>query len=154
MASKLAAARIASFSGVRTCIAAAHRPGVLGAAVRDEANAGTVFEPHPSRLGARKLWIGFASAVAGRVVVDDGARRALVERNTSLLHAGVVEVHGDFDEGDTIEIVGVDGRAIARGMVAADADTARKVARLRSADLPSEVAHELVHRDDLVLLPA
>src|SRR5205807_2285828 len=97
MASKLAAAKMAAWSGVRTVIAAAERPGVLVAAVDGEAGAGTVVRPHDRKLSARKLWIGFAVASSGTVVVDDGARRALVERRTSLLPAGVVEVRGAFD---------------------------------------------------------
>jgi glutamate 5-kinase len=97
MASKLAAAKMAAWSGVRTVIAAADRPSVLVSAVDGEAGAGTVVRPHDRKLSARKLWIGFAVASSGTVVVDDGARRALVERRTSLLPAGVVDVQGDFD---------------------------------------------------------
>ncbi len=85
--------------------------------------------------------------------VDDGAHRALTERNTSLLPAGVVRVEGGFHEGDTVAVARTDGRVFAHGMVAADAVTSRRVAGRRTSDLPSDVAHELVHRDDLVLLP-
>lgn len=152
MASKLRAARIASWSGVRAVIAHAARPNVLADAVAGTAGVGTVFESHDRRLGSRKLWIGFASAVAGTVVVDDGARAALTQRNTSLLHAGVREVHGEFEAGDTVEIVGLDGSVIARGMVALDADVARRSAGHRSQDLPGHVYAELVHKDDLVVL--
>ena len=103
MASKLEAARIASWSGVRTVIANAARPGVLAGAVADEA-VGTSFEAHRRKLAARKLWIAFAARVAGSVTVDDGARKALVERHTSLLPAGVVDVAGRFGEGDTVDV--------------------------------------------------
>ncbi len=112
MASKLEAARIASWSGVRTVIANAARPGVMAGAIGDEP-VGTTFEAHRRRLSARKLWIAFASHVAGRVTVDDGARRALVERQTSLLPAGVVDVTGRFGEGDTVDVTGTDGVAFA-----------------------------------------
>ena len=90
--------------------------------------------------------------MSGTVVVDDGARRALVERHTSLLPAGVVEVRGSFVEGDTVEVASLSGEVVARGMVLVDAPTARTVAGRRTADLPSDVAHEVVHRDDLVVL--
>src|SRR5204863_2055206 len=83
MASKLAAAKTASWSGVRAVIAAADRPGVLLAAVEGHAGVGTVIRPRDRRLPARKVWIGFAVAASGTIVVDDGARRALVERRTS-----------------------------------------------------------------------
>jgi glutamate 5-kinase len=153
MASKLAAARIASWSGVRAVIAQADRADVLLEAISSRGGVGTTFEAHERRLPARKLWIAFASAVAGTLVIDDGARRALTERNTSLLPAGVVEVRGEFLEGDTVEVVALNGEIVARGMVALDAADARRVAGRRTVDLPSDVAHEVVHRDDLVLVP-
>ncbi len=153
MASKLAAARIASWSGTRAVIAQADRPGVLPAAVAAEPGVGTLFHAHDRRLPARKLWIAFASAVAGVVVVDEGARRALIERGVSLLPAGVVHVRGDFDEGDTVSVEGPQGDVFARGMVAIDAETLRAVARKRTSELPPAVPHEVVHRDDLVLIP-
>ena len=152
MASKLEAARIASWSGVRTVIANAARPGVLGGAIADD-GVGTSFEAHRRKLTARKLWIAFASRVAGSVTVDDGARRALVERQTSLLPAGVVDVAGRFGEGDTVDVVGGDGVPFARGMVFVEAALLRKVAGHHTSDLPPGVAHEVIHRDDLVLLP-
>ena len=152
MASKLNAARIASWSGVRAVIAQAGRPNAVVDAVAGAAGVGTVFEPHDRRMSARKLWIGFASAVNGTLTIDDGARRALVERNTSLLPAGVIDVHGSFDEGDTVEVITAGGTVVARGMVTVDAATARRMAGRRTSDLSSEVAHELVHRDDLVIL--
>ena len=78
---------------------------------------GTTFQPSERRLPARKLWIGFASQVDGMVTVDDGARKALVERGKSLLPAGVVNVTGDFDEGDVVEVRDSAKAVIARGMV-------------------------------------
>jgi len=151
MASKLAAARMASWSGVRAVIAAADRPGVLRDAI-EGVPVGTTFRPSERRLPARKLWIAFASHVEGSVVVDEGARRALVERRTSLLPAGVTAVAGDFAEGDVIEVRVADGGAIARGMVLSDADVLRGVLGKRTTELPSNVAHEVIHRDDLVVL--
>jgi glutamate 5-kinase len=153
MASKLTAARIASWSGVRTVIADAARPGVVAEAVAGVAGVGTTFEPHDRKLSARKLWIAFASATSGAIVVDDGARLALTERNTSLLPAGVRDVVGDFDDGDVVDVVGPDGSVFARGMVAVDATTLRQIAGHRTRDLPDHVPHETVHRDDLVMLP-
>ena len=153
MASKLTAARIASWSGVRAVIARADRPDVVADAVVARPGIGTTFAANERRLPARKLWIAFASAPAGHLVVDDGARAALVERGTSLLPAGVVEVVGDFDEDDTLDVVGPDGVVFARGMAAADATVLRRIAGRRTSDLPADVAHEAIHRDDLVLLP-
>jgi glutamate 5-kinase len=153
MASKLAAAKIAAWSGVRAVIAQASREGVLDDAVAGVPGAGTVVHPRPRRLNARKLWIAFAVGSAGTVVVDDGARSALLDRGVSLLAAGVRTVDGDFAAGDAVEIAGADGKVFAKGLVSVDAHGLRAVAGKRTADLPDGVPHEVVHRDDLVVLP-
>jgi len=153
MASKLAAAKIAAWSGVRAVIAAADRPGVLGGAVAGEPGVGTVVRPHDRRLPARKLWIAFAVGASGTVVVDDGARTALLERGTSLLPAGVVRVDGAFDAQDAVEIAGIDGRVFAKGLVRHPAQRVGEWSGRRTADLPPDMPHEIVHRDDLVVLP-
>ncbi len=154
MASKLAAARIASWSGVQAVIAKASRPDVLADAVAGKLDVGTTFRAHDRRLSARKLWIAFATGPAGTVVVDEGARRALLERGTSLLPAGVRVVNGTFDEGDAVDVAGPAGDVFARGMVAMDASVLRQIAGHRTADLPPDVRHEAIHRDDLVMLPS
>jgi glutamate 5-kinase len=152
MASKLAAAKMAAFSGVRTVIAAADRPSVLLQAVAGDAGVGTVFLPHRRSLPARKLWIAFALKPAGRLVVDDGARRALVERGTSLLAAGVKEVVGGFSEDDVVEVSGPDGTVFAKGIVRVAAARSTEWLGRRTSELPANVAEEVIHRDDLVLL--
>jgi glutamate 5-kinase len=152
MASKLAAAKIATWSGIATVIADAHRPGVLGDAVGQVPGTGTVFRPSGRRLPARKLWIAFAVRSLGTLEVDEGARRALVERGTSLLPAGVTGVAGTFSAEDAVEIAGPDGVVFAKGLVRLGAaDAARWVGR-QSDQLGEDLAREVVHRDDLVLL--
>jgi glutamate 5-kinase len=151
MASKLSAARMASWAGVRAVIAHASRADVLVDAVSGQ-SVGTTFLPSSRSLPARKLWIGFATNVEGALVVDDGARRALVERGTSLLPAGVVGVMGEFAEGDVVEVHDTTGGTFARGIAMADASVLRRVMGRRTSDLPSDVAHEAIHRDDLLLL--
>lgn len=153
MASKLAAARIASWSGVRTVIAKSTQDNVLERAIVGDAGIGTTFHPHERRLPARKLWIAFAAASSGVLTVDEGARAALVNRAVSLLPAGVVAVQGNFEDGDNVDIVGPDGKVFARGMATMSASTARQVAGKRTSDLPTGVNPEIVHRDDLVILP-
>lgn len=153
MAGKLAAARIASWSGVRTVIARASRPGVLPDAVAGEV-VGTTFEGHDRKLPARKLWIAFAAEVRGAVVVDEGARHALTRRSTSLLPAGVKDVVGAFGEGDTVDVRGPDGVSFARGLIYVTAGELRRVAGRQTRDLPDGMAHEVIHRDDLVVLPS
>ncbi|MFN8041526.1 MAG: glutamate 5-kinase [Acidimicrobiales bacterium] len=153
MASKLAAAKIAAWSGVRTVIAAADRPEVLADAVAGTAGVGTVVRPHDRDLPARKLWIAFAVGSAGTVEVDEGARRALLGGGTSLLAAGVTAVRGAFAADEAVEVAGPDGVVFAKGLARVDAATAAAIAGRRRGDLPEGVAPFLIHRDDLVVLP-
>ena len=104
------------------------------------------------RLPARKLWIAFAVAAAGTLVVDEGARLALVEREASLLPAGVVSVSGRFDADDAVEIAGPDGVVFAKGLARHPADLVASWAGRRTSELPDGAAPEVVHRDDLVVL--
>ncbi|MGC9961435.1 MAG: glutamate 5-kinase [Acidimicrobiales bacterium] len=152
MASKLAAAKMAAWSGVRTVIAAADRPSVVADAVAGTIGVGTTFRPHERSLSARKLWIAFALKPTGGLVVDDGARQALVERGTSLLAAGVTAVVGTFLEDDAVEISGADGVVFAKGIAKVAASRAGEWLGRRTYELPADLADEVVHRDDLVLL--
>jgi glutamate 5-kinase len=153
MASKLAAAKIAAWSGVRAVIAGAERPGVLADALAGTPGVGTVIRPRDKRLPARRLWIAFAVGASGTVVVDDGARSALIERNVSLLAAGVREVNGSFQVDDAVELAGPDGKVFAKGLVRLSAASLRSIAGRRTAELPEGTPHEVIHRDDLVVLP-
>ncbi|MFK7918828.1 MAG: glutamate 5-kinase [Ilumatobacter sp.] len=150
MASKLISAQMASRSGIRSVIARASRPGVLAGSASNEL-VGTTFEPHERTLSARKLWIAFAAEVAGRVVVDDGALRALSDRPTSLLPAGAKSVGGVFETGQVVELVGPGGEVFARGISAMSSATASAVVGRNTDDLPDGTSH-MVHRDDLVIL--
>ncbi|MBA2750845.1 MAG: glutamate 5-kinase [Actinobacteria bacterium] len=152
MASKLAAAKMAAWSGVRVVIGAASRPGVLAGAVAGDPGVGTVVRAHERRLPARKLWIAFALRASGRVVVDDGARVALVERHRSLLPAGVVAVEGVFEAEDAVEITDRSGELLAKGLVRHPSRRVEEWAGKRTADLPADLPHEVIHRDDLVVL--
>ena len=140
MASKLAAARIATWSGVETVIAPAraHEP-VLSVTDRS-GERGTRFLARNERLPARKVWIAFATASKGRLIINQGAAHALLVDGRSLLRVGVVSREGDFDEGDSVEIIDGDGALVAKGLV-----------RLSSShwDDTEDVA---VHRNDLVVV--
>jgi glutamate 5-kinase len=153
MASKLAAAKIAAWSGVRAVIAQADRPDVLVDAVSGIHGVGTVVHPRSRRLGARKLWIAFAVGSSGTVIVDEGARTAVFGRGKSLLPAGVVDVKGSFEVDEPVEIATGDGEVFAKGLTRIDAAGLRAIAGRRTPDLPDGVPHEVIHRDDLVVLP-
>ena len=153
MASKVAAAKMAAWSGVRTVIASSTRDRVL--ATPSTACPASARSCCRGRSGsaARKLWIAFAVPAEGVVRVDDGARRALIERNVSLLPAGVVGVEGRFEADDAVELAGPDGVPFAKGLVRVAAASLTGIAGRRTADLPEGTPHEVVHRDDLVVLP-
>ena len=152
MASKLAAAKIAAWSGVRAVIAAADAPSVIVDAVEGRA-VGTAIRPRAERLSSRKLWIAFARPASGRIVVDAGARKALCTDNRSLLAAGVRGVEGSFEPDDAVEIVDDTGAPFAKGLVRYSAAGLRDVAGRRTSELAEGLSHEVVHRDDLVVLP-
>jgi glutamate 5-kinase len=152
MSSKLAAAKMASWSGVRAVIAAADRPSVLADAVEGAPGVGTVVVPRDRRLPARKLWIAFALPAEGRVTIDEGAVAAITSGGRSLLAAGVVEVSGAFAADDAVELLDPAGAVVAKGLVRVGAARLRAMAGRRSHEL-SEGEGEVVHRDDLVVLP-
>ncbi len=149
VATKVAAARMAAWSGIPTVIAAAGDADSVARALAGD-DIGTWVAPHPSRLSARKLWVAFGQPAEGRVKVDAGAMRALVQDGRSLLAAGVTEVDGDFGEGDGVEVYGPAGRFIGKGLASLDAAAARAAVGKHT----SEVGGELIHRDDLVVLVA
>jgi len=147
MASKLAAAKIAAWSGVRTVIAAAGRADVLADAV-----AGT--SGVDRQLPAKKLWIAFAVPAEGVLHVDAGARRALAERDTSLLPVGVTAVDGRFHAGAAVELVGPDGVVFAKGLARVSSRVVERVKGRRTDELASADRAPVVHRDELVLVPS
>lgn len=153
MASKLAAAKMASWAGVRAVIAAADRERVLLDALEGTAGVGTTVRPRDRRLGARKLWIAFALPATGRVVVDEGAVRALQAGGRSLLAAGVVAVEGSFEAGDAVEVVDRRGSVVAKGLPGLDSQALRAIAGRRSHELV-DGSGEVIHVDDLVVLPS
>lgn len=141
VASKVAAARIAAFSKVPTVVAAA---GASLARITAGEPVGTWVEPRPAALPSRKLWVAFCQPVRGRVVVDDGAARALAGGGTSLLPVGIVAVEGGFVSGETVDIVSASGALIARGLARIDAPTMTERIGARGGEAA-------VHRDDLVV---
>jgi glutamate 5-kinase len=155
MATKLKAAARVTELGLRCVIAEGHRSGAL-TGLFEGRDLGTVFEPLASHRDARAAWIAHALKPKGSLVVDDGARVALVEKKKSLLPSGVREVKGSFAHGDPVEIVTLSGAAFARGLVAYGADELRKIAGKKSSQIEAALGwhgmDEAVHRDDLVVL--
>ena len=140
VATKVAAARMAAWSGIPTVIAPADDLDATVKAV-DGDEIGTWVEPHSSRLASRKLWIAFGLPARGKVMVDDGARRALVDGGSSLLAVGVTAVSGDFDAGDAIEVLDAADNLIGKGL-----------SRMSAKEARAGRSGPVVHRDDLVVL--
>ena len=155
MASKLEAARIATFSGAHAVIANARQPGVVGDAISGR-SLGTWFPPSRRRPESRKLWIAFAPLPQGRIFIDAGAVRAVVERGSSLLAAGIVDAQGQFGAGDAVDVVGPDHTVIARGLSTYGAEDVRQIRGRSTESLEGEfgVAYtrEVIHRDSLVVV--
>ncbi|MBW0256281.1 glutamate 5-kinase [Cellulomonas sp. PS-H5] len=152
MVTKLESVAIATASGVPVVLTSAAQvaPALAGEDV------GTWFAATGKRASTRLMWLAYAARTHGRLVLDDGAVRAVVERGTSLLPAGVTAVHGEFEAGDPVEIVAADGTVVARGLVAYSSQEAPDLLGRSTSELRAELGEgydrELVHRDDLVLV--
>jgi glutamate 5-kinase len=155
MASKVEAARIAGRFGVVTLVASGRREHPV-TSLLDGGDAGTLFLPSVTRLQSRKHWIAYALKPAGTIVVDAGARRALVDGKKSLLPSGVKRIIGRFGAGDPVSVVDEAGEEFARGLCAFDADEVERIAGKRSSEIATILGYasveEVIHRDDLVLL--
>jgi glutamate 5-kinase len=147
IATKVAAARMAAWSGVPTVVAPASDPAAVATAVAGE-DIGTWVGPQPSRLPARKLWIAFGQPAEGSIGIDAGAVHAIVEGGRSLLPVGVTTVVGEFSPGVAVEISGPSGAIVAKGVTRLGSGELARVAGLRS----DVAGGEVVHRDDLVVL--
>jgi glutamate 5-kinase len=152
MVTKLESVAIATASGIPVVLTSAAQV----APALDGADVGTWFAATGKRASTRLLWLAYAARTHGRLVLDDGAVRAVVERGKSLLPAGVTAVEGEFEAGDPVEITAADGTVVARGLVAYASQEVpdllgRGTAELR-ADLGPGYDRELVHRDDMVLV--
>ncbi|AEW94007.1 gamma-glutamyl kinase [Streptantibioticus cattleyicolor NRRL 8057 = DSM 46488] len=152
MVTKVQAARIAADAGI---------PVVLTSAA-EAADAlagrptGTFFHATGKRSAVRLLWLEHASEPRGALRLDAGAVRAVVERRTSLLPAGLTGVEGQFSAGDPVDLLDEEGRAVARGLVNFDAEELPRLlgrsTRELAAEFGPEYEREVVHRDDLVVL--
>jgi glutamate 5-kinase len=152
MRSKVVAAEMATAAGIPTVIASGLLPGALLAASAGEP-VGTRFAAQSGRYSSFKLWLKYAKPARGRVVVDAGAARALREGGTSLLPVGIVDVSGEFDAGDAVEVA-FDGELVGKGICNYSAVELRRVRGLKSADVRERLpraTEEAVHRDYFVL---
>src|SRR5690606_12856446 len=116
MVTKIEAARIATAAGIPVRLASTEH---ALAAIAGE-SVGTLFHPTGKRRPTRLLWLAHASETHGRLIIDAGAVRAVLDRGASLLAAGITAVEGTFSAGDPVDVVGPEGDVVARGLVTYD----------------------------------
>ncbi|HYO86705.1 MAG TPA: glutamate 5-kinase [Dermatophilaceae bacterium] len=152
MMTKVDAARIATGAGIPTLLTSASNVS----AALDGAPVGTLFTPTAGRPASRMLWLAHASEPQGRLVIDDGAVRALLSAKASLLPAGVMRVSGAFEEGAPVEVVDRSGQVVARGLVNYSSEAMPRLlgrtTHWLGEVLGVEFAREIIHRDQLVVL--
>jgi len=154
MKSKVQAAKKVTASGIPYIIARGRRAGVLQE-ILDGKETGTLFLPPVEHLSSRKYWIAFTLRSRGRLLIDDGAKEALIRDGKSLLPSGVTQVEGDFVLGDPVTCVDAEGNAIAKGLVNYGADEIRKIMGLKTAKIEQVLGYkdydEVIHRDNLAI---
>ena len=155
MLTKVLAARRAARSGAHTAIAWGREREVLGRLFGGEA-IGTLLVAATAPLTARKQWMADHLKPAGRIMLDDGAVKALVKDGKSLLAIGATAVEGHFERGEVVSVVAADGREIARGLVNYGATETSRILRKPTSEIEAVLGYvaeaELIHRDNLVVL--
>lgn len=155
MLTKILAAKRAARSGAHTVIASGREDKVLLRLAAGEA-IGSQLIADQATCAARRQWLADHLQVRGKLMLDAGAVKALVEQGKSLLPIGVSEVVGQFQRGEIVACVAPDGHDIAHGLSNYSADEARRIMRHPSSEIEAILGHldepELIHRDNLALL--
>lgn len=154
MGSKLEAARLVTSTGESVVIANGRRPNVLTDILAGQP-VGTLILAQGPAVASRKRWIGFTAHPCGRLTLDAGAQRAIIEQGRSLLAVGVTGVEGNFQKGDVVSLCREDGEEFARGLINYRADEMRRIAGQPNDQIVELLGHrpydEVVHRDNLAL---
>jgi glutamate 5-kinase len=155
MISKIQAAKKASRFGIPTVVARGTKDRILHQILKGK-EIGTLILSTGEALSSRKHWIAFNPKPKGDIIVDDGAKKAILQRGKSLLPSGVVKIKGIFDRGDLVSCLGPRGKEFARGLVNYSATELEKIKGHRSDQIESTLGYkysdEVIHRDDLVVL--
>ena len=155
MATKVKAASIATQGGVEMIIASGQNPSLMLDLIHNRGE-GTFFRTGNGgkTMERRKLWLSATTLPAGKLVVDAGAHKALVERGSSLLPSGIKDVQGDFLRGSVVEIVNEEGKVIGKGIVRYNSNECMLIQGCQSHEIESKLGFSngvAVHRNDLVL---
>lgn len=152
MYTKLKAARMCMAAGIPMLIANSEEDNVITRLMEGE-KLGTLFVPREEKMQARKKWIAFGRLPQGEIVVDDGAKEALLAKGKSLLPSGVVEVRGDFQPGEVVKVLTLEGREIARGLTNYGAEEIRLIAGKNTRSIEKILGYkdydEVIHRNNL-----
>lgn len=155
MATKIKAAQRAARSGATTLIASGREPNVLPRLASGE-KIGSCLVADLAPIAAKKQWLADQLQLRGRLHLDEGAVKVLLEQGKSLLPIGVARLEGEFDRGDVVACVSPQGAEIARGLVNYGASDARRILRKPSSEIESILGFveepELIHRDNLILI--
>lgn len=155
MISKIDAAKKASIYGIPTIVVNGNTKNIITGVFKGE-DVGTFFLPRQSKLSSRKHWIAFNLKPKGTLIVDDGAKQAVVKMGKSLLSSGLLDVKGNFKFGDPVKCVDTNGIEFARGLINYRAEEVFRLRGLHSRDIKKVLGYkyydEIIHRDDLVVL--
>jgi glutamate 5-kinase len=154
MATKLKAAQSMALRGVPTIIANGLKPGIL-TRIFSGKKEGTLFVPRAVPLCSRKHWIAFTKSPKGKMVIDRGAEKAILNQGKSLLPSGIMVVEGRFSMGNSVLLTNEAGKEIAVGMVNYHSGDIKKILGAKSTEIQSRLGFkhddEVIHRDNLVL---
>jgi glutamate 5-kinase len=155
MVTKLQAARKAAIFGVPTILANGMMEGVLGRIFQAE-EVGTLFTSAVNKLTSRKHWIACTLEPHGKIIVDEGAKKAILQKGKSLLPSGVLAAEGAFELGDPVVLIDPQQQEFARGLSSYGAAEINKIKGLKTTEIENKLGYkysdEVVHRDDLVVL--
>lgn len=155
MKTKLEAARLVTRSGGTVVVANGQEPSIIKRVFVGE-EIGTIFLPEDEMLSGKKRWIGYATNILGKLIVNHGAKKAIVEKDSSLLPIGVLEIVNDFKKGDVVSILDEEKHEIARGIVNYNAEDCKKIAGAHSDDIAKILGYknydEIINRDNITTL--
>lgn len=155
MKTKLEAARLVTRSGGTVLVANGKTPSVINQIFSDK-ELGTIFLPNEELLSGKKRWIGYATNILGKLIVNYGAKKAILEKDSSLLPIGIVDVINEFKKGEVVSIIDENEREIARGIVNYNSKDCKSIAGAHSDEitkiLGKKTYDEVVNRDNITIL--
>ena len=154
MKSKVQAAKKVTAIGIPCIIAPGKNKKIL-TDIMEGKEIGTLFLPMADRLNSKKYWIAFTLHPCGKLIIDDGAKKALLEKGKSLLPSGVTDVEGNFYPGDAVSCTDSEGTILAKGLVNYNSSEIRKIKGLKTSQISQALGYkdydEIIHRDNLVV---